>query len=339
MVTTTDESGAYEFPDLAPGTYSVEIQMFGFQSARKQVQVARVRSPRNGRSSCNRCASESRERSRSAPAAAGRLPRRDGNHGKRTGPDRRVRSARHRRAASANANEAFLVNGSLSNGLQTGQDDFGLRGPVFGMQNPPGGLPIPSAKDSPDIPGAPAGPGGGVSPAAVAAEGADSVAGAEAVADLAVDAADSADLVGSAVAAVTADLSATAPIAAARAFMAMSRSSGRAPPPMPSSFPSSTCPSRSPTSTTTVGAGYSAARSVFRICSKAIPHSLRSATSALADRASPTTWAPCPLPTNWPEIFPIPSLTALFRSSTIPIPSIRPPAAAFHFLIIPSRPA
>ncbi|MBV9769250.1 MAG: TonB-dependent receptor, partial [Bryobacterales bacterium] len=41
-------------------------------------------------------------------------------------------------AATANANEAFLVNGSISNSLQTGQDDFGLRGPVVGMQLPPG---------------------------------------------------------------------------------------------------------------------------------------------------------------------------------------------------------
>ena len=38
-VTTTDESGAYEFTALAPGTYTVEIQMFGFQTVHKQIQV------------------------------------------------------------------------------------------------------------------------------------------------------------------------------------------------------------------------------------------------------------------------------------------------------------
>ncbi|HTB19007.1 MAG TPA: carboxypeptidase-like regulatory domain-containing protein, partial [Bryobacteraceae bacterium] len=38
-VTTTDESGAYQLPDLAPGTYTLEVQMFGFQAARKQIQV------------------------------------------------------------------------------------------------------------------------------------------------------------------------------------------------------------------------------------------------------------------------------------------------------------
>ncbi len=35
---------------------------------------------------------------------------------------------------AANANEAFLVNGSLSTGLQTDQNDFGLRAPVLGLQ-------------------------------------------------------------------------------------------------------------------------------------------------------------------------------------------------------------
>ncbi len=40
VVTTTDESGAYELSGLAPGTYTVEVQMFGFQNARKQIQVA-----------------------------------------------------------------------------------------------------------------------------------------------------------------------------------------------------------------------------------------------------------------------------------------------------------
>ena len=38
-VTTTDESGKYELPDLAPGTYTVEVQMFGFQTAHKELQI------------------------------------------------------------------------------------------------------------------------------------------------------------------------------------------------------------------------------------------------------------------------------------------------------------
>ncbi len=38
-MTTTDESGKYELPDLAPGTYTVEVQMFGFQTAHKEMQI------------------------------------------------------------------------------------------------------------------------------------------------------------------------------------------------------------------------------------------------------------------------------------------------------------
>ena len=39
VLTTTDEDGRYEFVNLAPGAYTVEVQMFGFQAARQQVQI------------------------------------------------------------------------------------------------------------------------------------------------------------------------------------------------------------------------------------------------------------------------------------------------------------
>src|SRR5581483_6727812 len=66
----------------------------------------------------------------------------------------------------SNANEAFLVNGSLSNGLQTGQEDFGLRGPAFGIQGPPGGQQAFGANGeqtgaTAGVPGAPGGGGRG----------------------------------------------------------------------------------------------------------------------------------------------------------------------------------
>ena len=164
IATTTDESGAYVFPDLAPGIYSIEVQMFGFQNARKQVQVAagvqptewslelqplRPREPR-----------EFAQRPGQQPGgfrAATGITENDLDQIAASGPPDTAGQS------SANANEAFLVNGSLSNGLQTGQDDFGLRGPVFGMQNPPGGPPGLTANGQPGLPGAggPGGPGGG----------------------------------------------------------------------------------------------------------------------------------------------------------------------------------
>jgi trimeric autotransporter adhesin len=170
-VTTTDESGAYELPDLAPGTYSVEVEMFGFQTARKQIQVGpgltpspqptewslelqplRQREPR-----------EFTQRPQQQPAgfrAAGTTEN-ELDQIAASGPQDTTQPS------SANANEAFLVNGSLSNGLQTGQDDFGLRGPVFGMQTPQGGLPgvgangQPGGFGGPGAPGTPGGTGGG----------------------------------------------------------------------------------------------------------------------------------------------------------------------------------
>jgi hypothetical protein len=65
--------------------------------------------------------------------------------------------------SSANANEAFLVNGSLSTGLQSGQDDFGLRGPALGIQAAPGGFPGAGANGQPGTggPAVPGAPGGG----------------------------------------------------------------------------------------------------------------------------------------------------------------------------------
>ncbi len=162
-MTTTDEAGAYQLDGLAPGTYSVEVQMFGFQTAHKQIQIVagsqpatewlldlqtvRQREPREPgqrpqqqqggfRAAAGTTANELDQLAASAPQDIAQPP-------------------------SANANEAFLVNGSISNGLQTGQDDFGLRGPVFGIQTP-GGLAGATVEGQPGgVPGAPGGPGVG----------------------------------------------------------------------------------------------------------------------------------------------------------------------------------
>jgi trimeric autotransporter adhesin len=173
FVTTTDENGAYEIPDLAPGTYSVEVQMFGFETARKQVQVSAgpqqptawslelVAKPPETREP-RQFAQRPREQPGGFRAAQG-VTENELDQLAASGPQDTTQPS------SANANEAFLVNGSLSNSLQTGQNDFGLRGPVLGLQGPAGGF--PGANGQPGAPGAgPAifggqagasGPGGG----------------------------------------------------------------------------------------------------------------------------------------------------------------------------------
>ena len=161
VVTTTDESGAYEVPGLAPGTYTVEVQMFGFQTARKQIQVGPGSPPADW-------SLELQPLRQREPRELAQRPQQQGGFRATAGTtenelDQIAASAPPDAApqSSANANEAFLVNGSLSNGLQTGQDDFGLRGPALGIQGAPGGLPGAGVEGQPGgIPGA-GGPGGG----------------------------------------------------------------------------------------------------------------------------------------------------------------------------------
>lgn len=161
-VTTTDESGAYDFAGLAPGTYTVEVQMFGFQTAHKQVQVGPGSQPTEWSLELQTA------RPREPREFAGRPGQQQGGfrstaQNTENEVDQLAAAAPQDNAPppSANANEAFLVNGSLSNGLQTGQDDFGLRGPLLGLQGP-GGLPGAGIEGQPGgIPGTPGGPGAG----------------------------------------------------------------------------------------------------------------------------------------------------------------------------------
>ncbi len=162
-VTTTDETGAYELTDLAPGTYTVEVQMFGFQTVRKQIPVASGSQP-------TEWSLELQPRERAEPGEFSRRSQQQPQGGFRATAgatenelDQIAVSAPPDIAppSPANANEAFLVNGSLSNGLQNGQDDFGLRGPMMGLQGP-GGLPGAGVEGQPGgFPGAQGGPGGG----------------------------------------------------------------------------------------------------------------------------------------------------------------------------------
>jgi trimeric autotransporter adhesin len=166
VVTTTDESGAYEFPDLAPGAYTVEVQMFGFQTARKQIQIGP--GPSQSQPPVEWSLELQPLRQREPRESAQQRPQQQQGGFRATAGttenelDQIAASAPPDTTAQApgNANEAFLVNGSLSNGLQTGQDDFGLRGPVLGMQAP-GGLPGAGVEGQPGgIPGTPGAPGG-----------------------------------------------------------------------------------------------------------------------------------------------------------------------------------
>jgi carboxypeptidase family protein len=159
VVTTTDESGAYELAGLTAGTYTVEVQMFGFQTARKQIQVGAVSQPSDWSLDLQ---PRSREFAQRPQQQQGGFRAAAGTTENELDQIAAAAPQENAPAPSANANEAFLVNGSISNSLQTGQDDFGLRGPVMQIQAPPGGQPGLGVNGQPlGGPGAAGGPGGG----------------------------------------------------------------------------------------------------------------------------------------------------------------------------------
>ena len=305
------------FPVLRPEHTRVEVQMFGFQTAHKQIQIGPDRKP-------GRVALELQPRQRepqragaASPAATRRLPRSAG-----TTPTSWNSWRRPRRkiplAAVGNANEAFLVNGSLSNGLQTGQDDFGLRGPVFGSE-------------------APAASGAG-SKASLAGSGAPGVArrwsrsGAAAVHSV-VDVVAAVDSAADAAEGVrrpggqrrgreaTADSLAIARIADARAFTEMCRSSGTATTRMPSIL------AERPACSTAEFQQLPLERRAGRAAADSAPAERRfhvlhvELLSARAARARSITSGPSRRLSNAPEIFHKRSSMAWSQLSTIPPPA------------------
>src|SRR5258708_6199487 len=47
LVTLTDENGAYKFSGMAPGTWTIETEMFGFEPQSREIQIADNPTPDN----------------------------------------------------------------------------------------------------------------------------------------------------------------------------------------------------------------------------------------------------------------------------------------------------
>ena len=121
VVTTTDADGHYEFPPLADGAWTVEIQMFGFEPAKKEINYAK-----------NKQADFSLTL-RQSPVAA-RMAQFAGRGGNQSGNqvDTQIQNELNqvqqapRTEGAQNSNEAFLISGSLSQGLsQNASPDSG----------------------------------------------------------------------------------------------------------------------------------------------------------------------------------------------------------------------
>ncbi len=176
-VTSTDESGSYVFEDLAPGRWTLDVEMAGFEKANREIVVTA-----NSKTEW--------ELTLAAPATAVKQGQsRNGFERVRLNRTARQDVLQQAEAAaqstpvqitlnqSQNATESFLVSGSLSHGLQLeppmgGPEEFGgpgMGGPGMGgpgMGPPPGGMTgggrrAAMAMGGGPGRGGPGGPGGG----------------------------------------------------------------------------------------------------------------------------------------------------------------------------------
>ncbi|MGD1091253.1 MAG: TonB-dependent receptor [Bryobacteraceae bacterium] len=161
LLTVTDASGAFQFDGMTPGAWIVEVDMFGFDHARKEVQI--------GASPTKIDFSLQLREQRTRPGAR---PQEDATEAEATNPAlpdaSNAAPPGAPQVAADGSNESFLVNGSLSQGLQTQPGDMR---PDFGGPGGPGGfggLGGLNAQQGPNPAGVPGGalqagggPGGG----------------------------------------------------------------------------------------------------------------------------------------------------------------------------------
>ncbi|HVX65995.1 MAG TPA: TonB-dependent receptor [Bryobacteraceae bacterium] len=153
-VTTTDEAGRFEFENLAPGAWTLEAAMSGFAPARRELQLD------------EKAATGDLELALLPPATA-RAPAQTGARGGFRSANLNQLAATQDTLAGAqaqapaadptSANEAFLMNGTLSSGLAQPIPLDEVR--RFGMD--PGGMAAQQAFGQGQGQASPGGPGGG----------------------------------------------------------------------------------------------------------------------------------------------------------------------------------
>ncbi len=134
LSTLTDETGSFRFDGMTLGAWTVEVDMFGFDHARKEAQIAAAPS---------RIDFTLQLRDRTRQAARGAQPSEDALESANAASALiNAEAPSIPQAGAEAANDSMLVNGSVSTGVQTSAaDNLGGRG-GFG-------------------PGGPGGPGGG----------------------------------------------------------------------------------------------------------------------------------------------------------------------------------
>ena len=157
LVTLTDDNGAFRFNGMTPGAWVVEADMFGFDHLRRDVQVAST--PTNLDLTLQLSA-----RAVVPPPTPG--PGRGGQNAQQANADSNFPAQPEAVAeftpqvSAESSNEAFVVNGTVSDALRTNQADFAGFNP--GGFGPPGGFPGGDQGQFGGLggPGGPGGPGG-----------------------------------------------------------------------------------------------------------------------------------------------------------------------------------
>jgi hypothetical protein len=158
QVVATDQAGRYALPPLAAGAWTIEVAMFGFEPARKQVTDPTPSSQVDF---------DLTLRQSELAARLARFQGRNGQDGNQVESQIQnevdaVQAAQPAASSAGGSNETFLVSGSLSQGLQNGAaPDFAMfrQGPG-GPGGGPGGQPNAPGFGQGGTVG-PGGPGGG----------------------------------------------------------------------------------------------------------------------------------------------------------------------------------
>ena len=132
LLTWTDEAGGYRFEDLAPGTWVIEVEMFGFEASRREIEIGAEATPVAWNLAVAKPPVQ-QPRQPSMRERRERLQRLMASRGQQAQVMQDLTAMPATTAignGSQDATQSFLVTGSLSRGLQSPQgsnDPFGMR--------------------------------------------------------------------------------------------------------------------------------------------------------------------------------------------------------------------
>ncbi len=161
LTTVTDENGAFQFTGMTPGTWVLEADMFGFDHLSKDVPITDTPTAIDLTLQLGARAEAVRP-----PVPPAQLTQRGGgNRAPAPAPAEQPLEVAPppielAQAAPEVSNDAFLVQGTVSNGLQTNNNDF-RQDNGFGPNGFPGGPGGDFGPGGPNGQGGPGGPGGG----------------------------------------------------------------------------------------------------------------------------------------------------------------------------------